>query len=442
MHPLPPGPSRIGPIDFIRFILQSPEPFLHRMAREYGLTFRINARPSAGGPSTITGDPDIIKIIYTTDPDHFEARGVEFTTPIFGHHGVTVTSGAKHKRDRRLLSAPFHAALKTYGDIISEITRETLDRLPKHRPFSLLDTTQSIALDVIIRAVFGVEGAQNVQEVRHAILHLIDSLHPALIFTMALRREFFGFGPWARFCRAKNALDELLRKQIRARRSEQPGSENRRDILSLLVQVQDEDGSMLEEEELLDQLRTVLFAGHETTATAMAWAIRLLDLHKEPMAKFHEELSALGPSPDPNAFSTLPYLEAICQETLRMYPPVVDVGRVLKKSLDLGPYTLPAGEAIVASPILAHNNSALYPEAHAFRPERFLERKFSPFEFIPFGGGARRCLGAAFAMYEMKVVLGTAFSSGGFRSLSSAPVQNIRRGLTMGPKGGIPMTRT
>lgn len=442
MNPLPPGPSHIGTIDFLRYAFQSPEPFLHRAAREYGLTFRINSPTSSGGPVTISGDPEIIRVIYTTDPDFLEARGVEFTTPIFGRNGVTVTSGAKHRRDRRLLSAPFHAALKSYGTIMSEITQETLARYPIGQKFSLLEATQGIALDVIIRAVFGVQGKEKIQEVRRAVLNLTDALHPGIIFTMALRREFFGLGPWAHFCRAKNALDALMRREIQDRRADNQGGDKRQDILSLLLNVRDEDGTMLEEEELLDQLRTVLFAGHETTATAMAWAIFLLQQHPLEMAKLRKELSELGQTPDPNALAALPYLEAVCQETLRMYPPVVDVGRTVKKTLNLGPYTIPAEEAIMASPILLHNNISLYPQPGRFKPERFLERKFSPFEYIAFGGGARRCLGAAFAMYEMKVVLGTALAGGAFRSTAASTIANIRRGLTMGPRGGVPMLRS
>lgn len=440
MSPLPPGPSRIGFFERLQYGFQSPEPFLHRTVREFGPTFRIN---DPTGASTITGDPEAIRALYTADPDSLEARGIEFTAPIFGHNGVTVTSGERHKRDRRLLSAPFHAALKSYGDIIAEITTETFARHPKGQTFSLLDATQSIALDVIIRAVFGVQGKDHVAEVRDAILALVDALHPGIIFFLSLRRDLFGYGPWARFCRAKQALDRLVLREIHTRRAQAQAKEGekRRDILSLLLEVRDEDGTMLQDEELLDQLRTVLFAGHETTATAMAWALFVLQERPLELAKLRNELAPLGPTPDPNALSTLPYLEAVCQEILRIYPPVVDVGRVVKKELNLGKFTVPAGEAVMASPIILHNQTSLYPEPTRFRPERFLERKFSPFEYIPFGGGARRCLGAAFAMYEMKVVLGTALAGHRFRNIGSPRVSNIRRGLTMGPRGGIPILR-
>lgn len=433
MTRLPPGPPRLGPLDFIQSALISPAPVLRRLARKHGPTFRIG---TSTGPITFTGDPEAIRALYTADPDTFDVFGVEVTAPIFGTGGVTVTRGERHRRDRKLIAAPFHAALRGYGAAISAISTEVAGRWAPGRVFSMLDATQAIALDVIIRVVFSVEGTARVRAARDAIVRLMEAMSPLIFIFPEVRRELGGLGPWSRFLRAREALDALLLEEIRARRGK---TEGREDILSLLVAARDDEGAGLGDAELLDQLRTLLFAGHETTAVALACALHAL--HREPaaLARVRAEIEALGPDPDPDALAALPYLDAVCQETLRLHPPVVDVGRVVRRPFALGGYTIPAGESITASPLLLHGREDLYPDPARFRPERFLERKPSPFEFIPFGGGARRCLGAAFAMMEMKVALGTLLRGRRLRIASAAPLSHVRRGITLGPRGTVPM---
>jgi cytochrome P450 len=435
MTRLPPGPARLGPIDFLRSSLHSPVPVLRRLAREHGHTFRVG---TASGPLTVTGDPEAIRTLYTADPDSFDVWGADVAAPIFGRHGVVVTRGAQHRRDRKLLSAPFHAALRGYGAAIAGIAAEVAAGWPTGRPFSMLAATQDIALDIIIRVVFSVEGGARIRAVRAAVLRLIHAMSPLVFVFPGLRRDLFGLGPWSRLLRARDALDALLLEEIRARRSAAPGRE-RQDILSLLVAARDDEGEGLGDAELLDQLRTLLFAGHETTAVALAWALCFLHRHPAALARVRAEIDALGPEPDPEALAALPYLDAVCQETLRLCPPVVDVGRIVRRPFALGDYVIPAGEGISASPLLLHSREDLYPDPDRFRPERFLERKPSPFEFIAFGGGARRCLGAAFAMLEMKVTLGTLLRGCRLRLAPGAPTAHVRRGLTLGPQGSVPM---
>jgi cytochrome P450 len=326
--------------------------------------------------------------------------------------------------------------MRAYGPAIAEAARAAAARWAPGRRFSMLSSTQEIALDVIVRVVFGVEGEGQARRMKAAVLDLIDALNPLILLFMWLRHDFGGIGPWARFQRAKAALDALLIDQIRARRA---SGEARPDILDLLVRVRDEDGEGLSDIELVEQLRALLFAGHETTATVLASA--LFEIHREPriLERVVSEIDALGPSPEPDALASLPYLEAICYEALRMYPPVVDVGRVTRGPFALGRYMVPAGEAIVPSPLMLHWREDLYPDPDRFKPERFLDWKPSPFEFIAFGGGARRCLGAAFAMYEMKVALGTILAENKLRCAADTPLEHVRRGLTMGPQGGVPM---
>jgi cytochrome P450 len=191
--------------------------------------------------------------------------------------------------------------------------------------------------------------------------------------------------------------------------------------------------------ELRDELITLLFAGHEATAIALAWAFYWLHRDPDELGRVLAELDALGPSADAEAIAALPYLDAVCQEALRIHPVTPEILRVLVEPLQLFDWTLPAGTAVMASAIMVHNREDLYPEPTHFRPSRFLERKFTPFEHIPFGGGARRCIGAAFALYEMKIVLAMLLRSHRLRLVSSSKVKPARRGLTMGPAGGIPM---
>lgn len=434
MSRLPPGPKSFIGVDFIQSAFFSPIPVMKRMVAEYGDPFRI---PTGSGPLTLTGHPEALRALFTADPDTFNVWGAKVAEPVFGKTSLVVVDGARHRRDRKLLTPPFNAtSMRAFGATIAEAAREAAQRWPRGRPFSMLETTQDIALDIIVRVVFGIEGEARVSRTREAVLQLIESLHPLIIIFQWIRRDFGGFGPWARYRRALDALNALLADEIRERRR---SADERKDILSLMLRARYDDGSEMSEAELVDQLRTLLFAGHETTAVALAWIFYYL--HKEPatLERLRAEIDALGPDAEADAFASLPYMEAVCLEGLRIHSPVVDTGRVPRAPFELLGYTVPAGEGINASPLLLHMREDLYPEPERFRPERFLERKFSPFEYIPFGGGSRRCLGAAFALYEMKIVIGTLLQSYRLELASRKPIAHVRRGLTMGPRPGVPM---
>jgi cytochrome P450 len=431
---LPPGPTSIKPISYLRAAFSEPGPVIREAAAEYGDPFR-SIGPN--GPLTIVGHPEGIRTLYTADPDAFSSYAVEVAQPVFGTTSLVVSAGARHRRDRKLLTPPFNAgAMRAYGATIAEATEEAARRLPPGRRFSMLETTQDIALDVIIRVVFGVEGRERVEQMRAAVLRLIESLSPWIFVFFWTRRDFGGIGPWARYKRAVAAHDELLLSEIQRRREV---AEGRSDILSLLLRARYDDGSAMSDTELVEQLRGLLFAGHETTAVTLACAFHWLHHEPEVLGKLLSEIDALGEDAEADALASLPYLEAVCLEALRMNPPVVDTGRQVREPFELMGYTIPAGEGINPSPLLLHMREEIYPEPERFRPERFLERKFSPFEYIPFGGGARRCLGAAFAMYEMKIALGTILRRYRLRSGGGKRLAFVRRGLTLGPRGGVPM---
>jgi len=385
-----------------------------------------------------TGNPEAIKAVFTADPDTFDTPLREQASPFLGETSLILTTGARHRQDRKLLTPPFHGArMRAYGKTIIEIAQNVAARWTEGQPFVMLDVTQAITLEVILRAVFGVEDDARRAQFREAVVQLMKAMaSPAITMFEFTRRQFGGLGPWARFQKTRARFDALVYEEIAARHESTLLGE---DILSLMMTARYDDGSAMTDAELRDQLHLLLFAGHDTTSTALSWAFYWLHQKPEVLSRLLAEVDALGENPEPEAIASLPYLEAVCQETLRIHPIAINVGRLLKRPFDVMGFTVPAGTTVMLSALMLHNREELYPEPRVFRPERFLERKFSPFEFIAFGGGARRCLGAAFAMYEMKLVLATVLRSYGLRLVSDKPVKAVIRGLTMGPKGGIPM---
>lgn len=254
------------------------------------------------------------------------------------------------------------------------------------------------------------------------------------MFIPWLQHEFGGIGPYARMRRCFAALDALLQEQVERARA-QPGD----DILSLMLAARHEDGEAMTDAELRDELRPLLIAGHDTTAAGLTWVVDLVHRHPRVLARLQDELDGLGPEPDPGQYATLPYLDAVCKEALRIRPVVNEAARMLVAPLRVGDHELPAGVGVAPSILLIHRRPDIYPEPALFRPERFLERTFSPFEFLPFGGGHRRCLGAAFALFEMKVVLGTMLSRWQLRLLDFEAPAPVRGAVTVEPRGGVPV---
>lgn len=433
-RPLPPGPRWLRPLNFFQAGLTPPAPVLARLAARYGDPFRVSY---FSRPVTFTGHPQALRAIYTAHPDCFDVWGGGFIEPVFGETSVVVISGDRHRQDRNILAPAFSGpAMRNYGETMAAVAEEKMAQVEVGRPFRMLDVTQRITLDIMIRVVFGMQDEARVRRTRAAVLELIESLHVILFLFPSARRVLGGHGPWARNQRAVDALRALLREQMRERRaSGAPGT----DLLGRMLAARYDDGSGMEDAEILDQMRGLLFAGHEATATVLAWIFYWLGREPAVFARVAQEIDALGPEPAPEALAALPYLDLVCKECLRLYPPVVDPARVVRTPFELLGYTIPAGEVLRASSALLHSRPELYPEPERFWPERFLERKYSPFEYIPFGGGARRCLGAAFAMYELKVVVATILRGHRLRLLGTGPVAHARRALSLGPRGGIAM---
>ncbi len=422
---LPPGPSTL-PLLQTRAWLREPFPFLDRCRAEHGHTFSL--RLFGYAPMVMTGDPALVHAVFTGDPAVLLAgKGNDVLVPFLGEHSLLTMDGPRHARDRRLMTPPFHGQrMRAYGAAIQAATRKAVagwgpGELPTHA------TLQAVSLEVILRAVFGIEEEARLAESGAALAELLERTTPALLFLGFLRKDLGPWSPWGRYLRQRAEAERIVGGEVRRRR-DTPGE----DILSLLLAARDEAGAALSAEELYGELVTLLIAGHETTANALAWALGWLGSERAVHDRLVAEID--GADADPEALAKLPYLGAFCNEVLRLHPVFPIVRRVLGAPWSLGPWELPEGVSVAPCIHLVHTREDLYPEPRRFRPERFLERTYGASEFIPFGGGARRCIGAAFALYEMKIALATILRTVRLGDMP-APVPE-RRNLAIAPAGG------
>jgi cytochrome P450 len=415
----------------------NPLGYLASCQRRYGDIFSFGL--VAGGQLVGTSDPEAVRSIFTADADLFEnGRRADSFGPLVGENSVLLADGARHRAQRKLLMPPLNGArMRSYGRLMQELTRKKAERWVPGRPFSMLQVSQEISMEIILQAVFGVTEPERMKAFRDASLAMASAYKPYLMLFKGLRHDFGGFGPWARFQRFSRRLDGLLFAEIAQRRAAGRYGE---DILSVLLNAKYEDDRPLSNAELRDQLVTLLIGGHETAANTLAWAFYWLDRHPAARARLKAEIETLGNDPDSEAVARLPYLEAVCNESMRLNPPAPFVRRDLKKPFTLMGYTLPRGIAVSVWLYLVHQRKDLYPDPESFKPERFLSRTYSPFEFLPFGGGARRCPGAAFAMYEMKQVLATIVPRYQLRLTDSRPVAAGMHGASVAPMTGVEMT--
>jgi cytochrome P450 family 110 len=433
MPNLPPGPRSA----ILQTLAFARDPFgtLQRYVDRYGDPFTLTL---FSGPTVLTGTPEGIQEILTAPPQTFTSNNRRFLAPLVGERSVLMLDGAPHRRERALLLPPFHGArLQAYGSLIQEIALRRAAAWRPGQPFVMQAFTQALSLEVIIRAVFGVQDEARVQQFARLIPAYFQAFTSWLVYVPPLRRPFGGLGSWSRFTTVAARFEQLLREEVAARRAD---GQDRDDILSLLLAARYDDGSAMSEEAVRDELKTLLLAGHETTAIALAWAFYWLHRQPDVSHRLHTELRALGCMPEPDALRQLPYLGAVCDEALRLYPVVGFIHRRLRQPLTLRGYVVPADLAVGAALSLIHSDPRLYPEPRRFRPERFLERTYTPFEYLPFGGAPRRCIGATFAVYEMKIVLGSLLARHRFRLAEDTPVTPVPRTFTLGPKGGVRMS--
>jgi cytochrome P450 family 135 len=423
---LPPGPRAPRAVQMFEWVAR-PIPFLERCRRRYGDMF--TARFLIGDIVFIS-DPGLIKQVFTGDPEvlHAGEGNAPVLEPIVGSNSVLLLDGPEHLRQRKLMLPSFHGErMQRYGDLIAEITEADIERWPRGTAFPLRQRTQAITLEVIMRAVFGIEDVDRLADLRDRLGRLLDlGSNRFAITAIALvpLRRTVGRRLWERFARLRAETDELLYDEM-ARRRADPRTPERDDVMSVLLQARDEQGSALTDAELRDELMTLLVAGHETTATALAWTFDLLVHNPATMSRLEEEVAS-----EPDG----PYLDAVIKEALRMRPVLPGVVRKLTAPWRLDGYDLPVGVRVAPNIWLTHHRADVYPQAETFRPERFLERPADTYSWIPFGGGIRRCLGASFALYEMKTVLPTVLRRLRLAPGSPRPDTVKRRAITFAPE--------
>jgi len=420
----PPGPRLPTAVQAFR-LWRDPIRFLLGLRRRYGDVFSVNF-PSF--PRLVyVADPALAKQVFSGDPHRFHAGEANATVlePALGPHSVLILDEEEHMRQRKLLLPPFHGeSIRAYGGQIREIADREIDRWPVGREFALRPRTQRITLDVILRTVFGVRGAERFALAQRLVDEFARRSHTVLLFP-ALRRRFGRLSPAARFERARDALDGLIYEEIAERQAQGPDA-GRNDVLSLLLEATHEDGTPMSNQELRDELVTVIGAGHETTATALAWAVERLV--RTPRVLEHLRATLAAGEED--------YLDAVIKETLRARPVITDVARKLTAPAEIGGYTLPAGTLVLPAIIAIHHREDLYPQPFEFRPERFLEGQGDGYAWIPFGGGVRRCLGASFAQYEMRIVLRAIVERTRLRGAEPRPEALRPRNITLAPARG------
>ncbi|MDJ0580569.1 cytochrome P450 [Crocosphaera sp.] len=441
-YQLPNGPKTHPWIQTYQW-LTNPLKYLEDCSKRYGDIFTLKIGP-VFKPQVFISNPNGIKTIFNSTPkqlDSGEPAGIRL--PLLGRQSMLALEGKPHQRQRKLLTPPFHGErMQEYGQLIQKITEQVIGEWKIDEPFSVLPSMQAISFKVILKAVFGLEEGQLYEQLNEKLLKIMNPINPLVSAMMLLfpilRKDLGEWSPWGRFLRLRQEVDELIYAEIQERRDNP--DESRTDILSLMMAARDEAGEPMTDEELRDELMTLLVAGHETTATSLAWALYWIHHLPEVQEKLREELDSLGENPDPNTIFRAPYLNAVCSETLRMYPVVLaTLNRLVKSPLPVMGYDLEPGTLVRASIYSTHHREDLYPEPHKFKPERFLERQFTPFEYLPFGGGNRRCIGMAFALFEMKLVLTTVLSRWQLQMADSQPVLPKRKGALLGPKGGVEM---
>jgi cytochrome P450 len=408
-------------------LVARPVPFFERCRRRYGETFTL--RVLRAGELVFVSDPPSLKRLFAADRRNTIAPGRNVVLrPILGERSLLLQEGDEHLRRRKLMLPPFHGErMRAYEQVMAQAALRELESWPLGSEFRLHPSMQAITLEVILSAVFGVEEGERREALRKHLVGILATTRSPVAVGLTVDR----MRRLPRYRRVAEMLadaDRILLDEIADRRAD-PDLEEREDILSMLVAARFEDGSEMSDEELRDQLMTLLMAGHETTATGLAWAFDLLFRAPEKLERLRSEIQA---------GDGYVYLDAVIEETLRIRPVVPFVGRELREESELGGYELPAGTVVMPAIYLAHTRPDVYPDPYEFRPERFLDGGPENFAWIPFGGGTRRCIGAAFAEFEMRVVLSTILRRATLRPASDRPERMVRRNVTLSPRGGTP----
>jgi cytochrome P450 len=409
-----------------------PIPFMEDCRRRYGDAFSVRF-VGFERPMVMISDPAAIKALYQ-ERAHGLPPGRDIVLgPILGKGSLLLQEGAEHLSRRKLMLPPFHGErMRSYEIAMTEIVESEIDSWPLHEEFPIHARMQAVTLEVILRVVFGVSSGPRLDRLRQMLSSVLqETASPGRQLIGLAAQRIGSRGPFARFEGQLREVDELLFAEIAEHRA-RPDLAEREDILSMLMRAEFEDGATMSDQELRDQLMTLLLAGHETTATALAWTFDLLLRHRAALGRLRDSLAA----------GEEDYLRATITESLRLRPVIPLAGRRLAKDLEADGLTLPAGTDVTPAIWLTHTRADVYPEPFAFKPERFLEEGPDTYSWIPFGGSVRRCIGATFAEFEMRIVLREVLTRCDLRKANPTPERTGRRNITLSPRDGTPVVVT
>ncbi len=460
---LPPGPREAPVLQMLRW-WRRPLPTMKWAVERFGEPFTM--RFPMAPPFVMFSDPAAVRDLFTGDPEELRAGEANvLLRTVLGENSLLLLDGARHLRERKLMLPPFHGErMRAYGEAMREATLRAMARWPAGQAFPIHAEMQAVTLEVILRTVFGIAQGERLARMRDALVQWTDRgaspLGTALLLVVPaahaprlrdwaearlelgpLRLEIGRLAPWSPMVRARDAVARLLLGEIAERRRAGGAGD---DVLSMLLQARDEQGGAMTDQELHDEMLTLLIAGHETSATTLAWTVHHLTRNPAAMARVREEIDAVvgGAPVTPEHVGRLEWLDAAIKETLRLTPIVPMVARKLARPARIGGHDLPEGVVALASIYLTHRRPELWPDPERFDPARFVGRRIDPYHYYPFGGGTRRCLGMAFANFEMKIVLATILSRVELQRAPGAEVRLVRRGITFAPSGGMPVVAT
>ncbi len=439
---LPDGPRLPALLQTLQIIAQ-PTQFLEKCAHDYGDSFTLKVLGLNSPPIVFLSHPKTVEAIFTTETHKLELGQITHVfQPLTGSQSLIMQDGKRHQRLRQLLMPPLHGKqLLTYGQMICEITERTISDWNIGSSISIREYTSEIALQVILKVVLGLNSSPRYHQLRTLIQPFLESVNSPLnsiqFFWPPLQQDLGKWSPWGKFLQQQRQIDQLIYAEIAERRTQPPKD----DVLSLLIAAKDETGQALTDQELRDQLITLLLLGLDTTASALAWVFYWIHQDSKVLIQLRQELESLGENPDPMKIAQLPFLTAVCQETLRIHPiALISQPRLVQEKIQLEGYEFEPGTILIPCIHLAHRRTPIYPSPEKFQPERFIQRKFSPYEYFPFGGGSRSCIGMALSMFEIKLILATVLSRYELMLSYNALVKPVRRGITIVPSSNFRLT--
>src|SRR5579863_1653566 len=431
MSELPPGPRLPASLQLLGTWLR-PGMSMVALMRRYGRRVTVNLPFQP--PLVMISDPDDVKEIFKLPPDvAHPGQGARVLEPILGRYSLILLDEDVHLEHRRLLLPAFHGdRMKLLIDLMRDLTDAELDTWPTDTPLALHAHLQALTLEVILRAVFGMEKGQRLDDLRETLTGILALADRPLSIILPVADRYLGWWPTMReFRRLRGRSRRLIFDEIHDRRAAYEagaGGIKSSDVLAMMLAATHEDGSPMSDQEIHDELMTALVAGHETTASQLAWTFMHLAREPRVATRLTEEIDA-GESDA--------YLSATINESLRLRPVLPQVEpRYLKQPVTIGGFDYPAGVALIPAPYMLHHDAEVYPEPFAFKPERFLDKNPGTYTWIPFGGGRRRCLGAAFALQEMKIVISEVLRRFTLEPGVPGPEPSIRRSITVSPKHG------